>query len=113
MRYQTDSRGSLIHDSLEMTPAEIKRRGWLFADWNSIPIWAHECVRKHRIAYERVQHARELDERFGRDRHIRLNDPRAKRCSVWLEMQRRTDEHARSTNSADATHNVDPAGHSS
>ena len=84
MQYQLDERGWVTN--LQLTPKEVKVRGWLYGDLNHVPAWARDEVRKHRDAYERAMHREELKQRYGAD-HERMAALRANRqCSLWNEV---------------------------
>lgn len=87
MRYETDERGWVTN--VELTPKEVKRKGWLYGDLNHVPAWARDEVARHRKAYEQAMHREELKQRYGDD-HERLAALRAKRqCSLWHEITSR------------------------
>jgi len=90
IRAQYDERGAVIPETVEISIAEIKKRGWLYGNMNHVPRWAHAAVMKHRQAYELAQHRIEMKQRFpdGRPRGTsefwRQIEARQPAISEWL-----------------------------
>lgn len=65
MRYETCDRGWIRPETVQLSIAEVRKRGWLFCPISKVPPSMQPAVLKHRQAYELAMHREELQQRYA------------------------------------------------
>lgn len=75
VNYAFDDRGWVDPQTVELTIAEVKRRGWLYCPMRQVPGWAKVAVQKHRDAHDLATRREEAQARYATGRWHPSPDP--------------------------------------